>query len=145
MGFNQHSTVLESEMNLSTATFEADLTPIQEFYKESVIFLTGVTGFLGHVLLEKLLRSCPDISKFFVMVRNKKGKDIQSRLDEVLDNVTFDQLRKEYPDFKNKVVPIAGDCTLPGLGLGEEDIKKLIDEVNYCFFLIKTINKNKIH
>lgn len=32
------------------------LSSIQEFYKDVTIFITGATGFLGKILLEKLLR-----------------------------------------------------------------------------------------
>lgn len=32
------------------------ISPITEFYAGKTVFLTGPTGFLGHLLLEKLLR-----------------------------------------------------------------------------------------
>lgn len=31
-------------------------SPITEFFASKTVFLTGPTGFLGHLLLEKLLR-----------------------------------------------------------------------------------------
>lgn len=31
-------------------------SPITDFFAEKTVFLTGPTGFLGHLLLEKLLR-----------------------------------------------------------------------------------------
>lgn len=34
---------------------------VVEFYKGKNVFLTGGTGFLGITLIEKLLRSCPDV------------------------------------------------------------------------------------
>lgn len=34
----------------------ASMSEIQEFFKEKSVFITGATGFLGHVLLSKLLR-----------------------------------------------------------------------------------------
>lgn len=54
---------------------------IQEFYKGKSVFITGATGFLGKVLVEKLLRSCPGIDQIFVLVRSKKGKDTFTRID----------------------------------------------------------------
>lgn len=106
-----------------------NLTPIQEFYKDSVIFMTGSTGFLGQVMLEKLLRSCPEISTIYILVRNKKGKNVDSRVEEIFDDVIFDKLKKECPKYKHKVVGIAGDCSLPNLGLSQKDVNTLIDEV----------------
>lgn len=31
-------------------------SPITDFFRDKTIFLTGATGFLGHLFLEKLLR-----------------------------------------------------------------------------------------
>ena len=42
---------------------------VLDFYANKNVFLTGCTGFVGKVVLEKLLRSCPNIGKIFVMVR----------------------------------------------------------------------------
>lgn len=105
------------------------MTPIQEFYKNSVIFITGSTGFLGQLLLEKLSRSCPHISTIYIMVRNKKGKDLATRVDEILGDVLFEKVAKECPDFRSKIVAIPGDCALENLGLSVEDRKMLTEKV----------------
>lgn len=106
------------------------LTPIQNFYKDTVIFITGSTGFLGQLTLEKLLRSCPDIASIYILVRNKKGKNVQSRIDEIFDNSVFERLNDTNPKFKHKVVAVAGDCSLPNLGLSDQDRKLLINHVS---------------
>lgn len=49
---------------------------IKDFYKGKNILVTGGTGFMGKVLLEKLLYSVPDIGKIYVLMRPKKGKSI---------------------------------------------------------------------
>ena len=36
---------------------EFECSPIQQFYQGKTVFITGATGFMGKVLLEKLLRS----------------------------------------------------------------------------------------
>jgi fatty acyl-CoA reductase len=46
---------------------------IQGFYRDKTIFLTGTTGFVGKVVLEKILRSLSDFKKIYIMVRPKKG------------------------------------------------------------------------
>lgn len=40
---------------------------------------------MGKVLLEKLLRSCPDIGRVYVLIRPKTHQDVKSRL-QLLQN-----------------------------------------------------------
>ena len=49
---------------------------IKEFYRDKTVFLTGTTGFVGKVLLEKFIRSVPDFRKIFVMVRPKTNMTV---------------------------------------------------------------------
>ena len=58
---------------------------IVKYYTDKSIFITGATGFLGKVLIEKLLRSCPDVKKMYVLVRHKKGNTPQQRINEILN------------------------------------------------------------
>lgn len=67
---------------------EADVqrTPVQEFYKNENILITGGTGFLGKMLIEKLLRSCNDINAIYLLIRAKKGKNMHCRVEELFDD-----------------------------------------------------------
>ena len=58
---------------------------IEEFYAGKTVFITGGTGFLGKVLLEKLLRSCPRVKKVYLLVRSKKNVSPTQRIKELLD------------------------------------------------------------
>lgn len=59
---------------------------IDTFFAETVILVTGATGFLGKALLEKLLRSCPRVATIFVLIRPKKNQSIEERFKELLEN-----------------------------------------------------------
>lgn len=69
-----------------TDPLNPDLTPIQQFYTKCNIFITGGTGFLGKVLLNKILTSCPGIENIYLLVRNKRGKDVHSRVEEIFED-----------------------------------------------------------
>lgn len=62
------------------------LSPIQEFYYGQTIFITGGTGFMGKLLIEKLLRTCPGVTSIYLLVRPKKGKDVHQRTEEIFDD-----------------------------------------------------------
>lgn len=59
---------------------------MQQFYQNKAVFLTGGTGFLGKVIMEKLLRSC-QIDTIYVLIRSKKGKDIATRIEDIVNDV----------------------------------------------------------
>lgn len=59
---------------------------IVEFFEDRSIFITGATGFMGKVLVEKLLRSCPGINRLYLLMRPSKGKEITTRLQELISN-----------------------------------------------------------
>lgn len=63
---------------------------ITSFYKDKTIFITGTTGFVGKVVLEKILRSLGDFKKIYVMVRPKKGMSNQERIEEIFKSELFD-------------------------------------------------------
>jgi FlaA1/EpsC-like NDP-sugar epimerase len=75
---------------LKTTLYVSDLampvSAVQDFYKGCGVFVTGATGFLGMGLVEKLLRCCPDSGPIFLLVRPKKGKQVEERLEDVTKN-----------------------------------------------------------
>lgn len=57
-----------------------------EFFKGQSVLITGGTGFLGKALIEKLLRSCPEVNCVYVIIRSKAGSQVRERLEELLKN-----------------------------------------------------------
>ena len=67
---------------------------VAEFYRGRSVFITGATGFMGKVLVEKLLRSCPGLESVYLLIRSNPKKDSQARLKELIDNKV-----NVYPNF----------------------------------------------
>lgn len=77
-------------------TSSQNLSPVQSYYKGKTIFITGASGFMGKVLVEKLLYSCSELKEILVLVRPKKGKVPESRLEDMFKlPVSFIELKIE--------------------------------------------------
>jgi fatty acyl-CoA reductase len=70
---------------------------IVDQYRGKSILITGTTGFLGKVLLEKFLFSLPQIEVIYILIRRKKGLDLNERFKkEVISSACFDRIRNQY-------------------------------------------------
>ncbi|XP_032668843.1 fatty acyl-CoA reductase 1-like [Odontomachus brunneus] len=106
---------------------------VPAFYSGKSVFITGATGFLGKALIEKLLRSCPNIKEIFLLMRAKNDTNIDERLRQLLTNPLFDTLRHEQPHCFDKLIPVEGDLGLEGLGLSAADRDTLIEKTSVIF------------
>ncbi len=59
---------------------------IVEFYENRSVFITGATGFIGKVLVEKILRSCPGVERLYLLMRPSKGQSVDDRQREFIQN-----------------------------------------------------------
>ncbi|CAL1678654.1 unnamed protein product [Lasius platythorax] len=102
---------------------------IPTFYAGQSIFLTGATGFLGKVYIEKILRSCPDVREIFVLMRPKKGLNLNERLEKMLNLPLFDKLREEQSSSFKKLILVSGDISQENLDLSAVDRQMLTERV----------------
>ncbi|XP_076664256.1 putative fatty acyl-CoA reductase CG5065 [Andrena cerasifolii] len=117
----------------------SELTELQSFYKGKNVFVTGATGFMGKVLLEKLLYSCSDLNRIYILIRSKRGRCPEIRIDEMFKLPMFQRIRKQKPHVMKKVTPLTGDITMDKLGLTNEQRQLLIDEADIVFHCAATL------
>ncbi|KAI4502948.1 hypothetical protein M0802_001992 [Mischocyttarus mexicanus] len=114
---------------------------VREFYNGKSIFLTGGTGFLGINLIEKFLRACPELKNIYLLMRPKKGKKIQERLDELVNNSVFNRVKiGTKGQSLKKIIAVAGDVSEDNLGLSEEDRKEIIENVEVVIHSAATLD-----
>ncbi|XP_017879692.1 putative fatty acyl-CoA reductase CG5065 [Ceratina calcarata] len=118
-------------------------TSVAAFYAGRSIFITGGTGFMGKVLVEKILRSCPDVREIFLLLRPKRGLSIDTRLKKLIELPLFDKLRAENPSCFEKLIPILGDVTAEGLGLPPVERRVLIERVSIIFHVAANVRFNE--
>ncbi|XP_072758734.1 putative fatty acyl-CoA reductase CG5065 [Anoplolepis gracilipes] len=106
---------------------------ISDWFAKKNILITGGTGFMGKVLISKLLLSCPDVGDIFLLIRRKKGVDSQARLHLILQQEPFRILREQYPERLKKLIVIVGDTTVEGLSLSVADKERLTSRVSVVF------------
>lgn len=114
-------------------------TTIKDFYKGRNILVTGGTGFMGKVLIEKLLYSIPDIGNIYIVMRPKRGKSINQRMEDIQRLKIFERLKHENPSALKKMIPMQGDVLFDNLGLSDVDIDCLSKNVSVVFHFAATL------
>ncbi|KAH8247093.1 hypothetical protein KR032_009193 [Drosophila birchii] len=117
-------------------------TDIQKCFRGKTILLTGATGFLGKVIIEKLLRTT-EVRRVYILVRPKRGVKIQERITTWSREEVFDLLIKEKPEAFQRICPIAGDFMAADLGLSEQDRRLLASEVQIVIHGAATVRFNE--
>ncbi|XP_026331129.1 putative fatty acyl-CoA reductase CG5065 [Hyposmocoma kahamanoa] len=95
------------------------------------IFITGGTGFIGKVFIEKILRKNFDIREIVLLIRTKKGMAPEDRLDSILNNPLYDTVvsLRGKKAIRKKFRVVTGDVSLPDLGLSAADRQYIISHV----------------
>ncbi|GJQ78016.1 hypothetical protein Trydic_g2366 [Trypoxylus dichotomus] len=112
---------------------------IHDNFIQTTFLITGGTGFLGMVIVERLLRVF-DVKKVYVLIRLKKDKSPEVRLAEVFANPLFRKVRElKGEEIFQKCVAIAGDAAEDNLGLSDEVRDALKREVEYVIHAAATV------
>ncbi|CAH0712968.1 unnamed protein product, partial [Brenthis ino] len=111
---------------------------LPQFYAGRDVFITGATGFMGKVLIERLLSTCPDVGRLHLLLRYKKGDAPEKRLLGLKQSQVFDVVRQNNPSQLDKLCIVPGDVAQPGLGIPGTYLKQL-QEVSIVFHSAATL------
>jgi fatty acyl-CoA reductase len=105
---------------------------IAEAFKGKTILVTGTTGFLGKSIVEKCLRSIPEVGRVNLAIRSSARRPAAERLEkEVLSSPAFKRLKEEKGEeafgklVKDKLAVIEIDLGRDGLGLTDAGREQL--------------------
>uniref|UniRef100_A0A0E0LTH3 Fatty acyl-CoA reductase n=1 Tax=Oryza punctata TaxID=4537 RepID=A0A0E0LTH3_ORYPU len=115
---------------------QMDSGNVVAFFRGRSILITGSTGFLGKVLVEKILRVQPDVKKLYLLVRANNVESAMCRVqDEVTGKEIFQVLKEKHGDgfesfVEEKVCTLAGDIIYENLGLDSAKLTELSNEID---------------
>ncbi|KAF6150201.1 hypothetical protein GIB67_023156 [Kingdonia uniflora] len=98
--------------------------------------ITGATGFVAKVLVEKILRTEPDVGKIYLLIKAKSKEAALDRLkNEIINTELFKCLRqtygKSYQSFMlSKLVPVVGNVCETNLGIQKDVADEITNEVD---------------
>ena len=134
---------MESRVSLADdAKLDAGIAPTGEIRatrlsEASAILVTGATGFLGAFLLDELLRATGDGARFYCLARPRASGQDQAA-NRVLEALKSYGLPGQ--SLGHRIVPVTGDLTQPRLGLGEDEYRRLAEEVDLVFHCAASVN-----
>ncbi len=111
------------------------------------VLITGTTGFVGKVMLEKIMRSIPDIGGVYLVIRgNKKYANAGSRFaKEIATSSVFESLKLNSADYFNdfcdrRIHCISGEISEPQFGLPRQEFRELAGKIDAIVNCAASVN-----
>ncbi|KAK4253636.1 hypothetical protein QN277_010284 [Acacia crassicarpa] len=109
---------------------------IVNFFKGKNCLITGATGFVAKVIVEKILRMVPETGRIFVLIKAKDKEAAMERLKaEIIECEVFKKLKeahgKRYMEFMmRKLVPVVGTVWESDLGMDAHTANDIAKQVH---------------
>ena len=114
--------------------------------KGKQVFITGVTGFLGKAIVEKILREVPSVGKVHILVRGSARQSAYERcMEGVFQSSIFDVLRSTHGNqfqqlVDQKVHIVEGELTEPLFGLNPTNFALLGSKLDLIINSAASVN-----
>jgi len=109
-------------------TLEGPPIDVEKTLDGQALLVIGCTGFLGKVWLSLLLNRYPNVGRLYVMVRERKNMDAETRFwTEIAPSPAFDPIREQHGTgfeafMRGKITPVGGDVSHENLGITQRDL-----------------------
>ncbi|GFP83122.1 fatty acyl-coa reductase 2 [Phtheirospermum japonicum] len=145
---NGHISIITDNLESPLKVESGKSIGITKYFEEKNIFITGATGIVGKVFVEKILRSTP-VGKIYVLVKaDDQNAAIDRLAKELINTDLFESLRekhgKGYQTFiKEKLIPVVGNICEPNLGMDSDSTRAITEVVNVIVMsaAITTLNE----
>jgi len=121
----------------TTGEHNAEPCTIIPFLKDKTLLVTGATGFLAKVLVEKILFEQPDVKHLYLIIQPRKDITAEQRLKEqVLTSPVFNRLRQTHGEeafeqlISEKVTAVAGNIGEEMLGMSPDVVEQVAASCN---------------
>ncbi|XP_062018289.1 fatty acyl-CoA reductase 3 [Rosa rugosa] len=124
-----------------------ELESLLDFIQNKNILVTGATGFLAKIFVEKILRVQPNVNKLYLLLRAPDTKTATQRLhNEIIGKDLFRVLREKWGArmhsiMSEKLTVVPGDISKEDLGLQDSDLREeILSQVDVIVNLAATTN-----
>ncbi|PIN07370.1 Acyl-CoA reductase [Handroanthus impetiginosus] len=88
------------------------------------VLVTGATGFLAKILVEKILRVQPNVKKLFLLIRSSNVKSAEQRLHhEKMKHMSMYMCLSIHKISIHKTLVFSGDISHPNLGITDKELR----------------------
>ncbi|CAI9262922.1 unnamed protein product [Lactuca saligna] len=107
-----------------------ELDSILDVLDKKTILVTGATGFLAKIFVEKILRIQPNVKKLYLLVRATDSMSALRRFQtEAVEKDLFKVMKEKYHTnlqsfLSEKVILVPGDITCENLGIKDSCLKE---------------------
>ena len=126
---------------MSSSTFDInsnEYPTVKQFYDQQCVLVTGATGCVGRMLVYRLLKTT-NVARIYIICRQKKGLQVEARLEKYLASEIFDHLPDKH-HLLRKITVIEGDVTLDCVGVSATDLPTIARDVRAVFHTAASIN-----
>ncbi|KDP34802.1 hypothetical protein JCGZ_10582 [Jatropha curcas] len=115
-----------------------ELEKITQFLERKTVLVTGATGFLAKVFLEKLLRVQPNVKKLYLLLRAADTSSVNQRFyNEVIGKDLFRVVKEKLGANLNSIIAkkiaiVPGDVSYEDLGAKDSSLREeMINDLDF--------------